>query len=126
VNQRGYQILIETFALKIFDEKRNQKYSKKKLEFYITDPEAAFHALSEKPIQDFIKRTKGIRAEAEGHIYHVLVASITYFKGQDGDEIVLLVPEGAPTKWAAVENIIKAGHSSEIAPIIAEEKKETV
>lgn len=29
VNQRGYQILIEAFALKIFDEKRNQKYPKK-------------------------------------------------------------------------------------------------
>ncbi len=37
VNQRGYQILIETFALKIFDEKRNEKYPKKKLEFYISD-----------------------------------------------------------------------------------------
>ena len=70
--------------------------------------------------------TQEFRAEAEGHIYHVLVASITYFKGQEGDEIVLLVPEGPPTKWAAVENIIKAGHSSEITPMIVEEKKETV
>lgn len=70
--------------------------------------------------------TQEFRAEAEGHIYHVLVASITYFKGQEGDEIVLLVPEGAPTKWAAVENIIKAGHSSEVAPIIVEENKEAV
>jgi len=35
VNQRGYQILVETFALKIFDEKRNEKYPKKKLQFFI-------------------------------------------------------------------------------------------
>lgn len=74
VNQRGYQILIETFALKIFDEKRNEKYPKKKLEFFITDSEAAFHALSDKPIQDFIKRMKGIRAEAAGQYQKILSA----------------------------------------------------
>ena len=67
VNQRGYQILIETFALKIFDEKRNEKYpKKKKMEFFITDAEVAFHALRERPIQDFITRLKGLRAEAAG------------------------------------------------------------
>ena len=74
VNQRGYQILIETFALKIFDEKRNEKYHKKKLEFFITDLEVSFHALSEKPIQDFIKRMKGIRSEAEGQYQKILSA----------------------------------------------------
>ncbi len=74
VNQRGYQILIETFALKIFDEKRNQKYPKKKLEFYVTEPEAGFHDLSEKPIQDFIKRMNGVRAEAAGQYQKILSA----------------------------------------------------
>ena len=40
--------------------------------------------------------------------YKMLLASITYFKGEPGDEVVVLVPkEGAPT-WAAVENIIKS------------------
>jgi type I restriction enzyme M protein len=80
VNQRGYQILIETFALKIFDEKRNEKYPKKKLEFFIRDSEAAFHALSEKPIQDFIKRMKGIRAEAEGQYHKILSANAIEWK----------------------------------------------
>ena len=74
VNQRGYQILIETFALKIFDEKRNEKYPKKKLEFFITHSEAAFNALREKPIQNFIKRMKGIRAEASGQYQKILSA----------------------------------------------------
>lgn len=74
-NQRGHQILIETFALKIFDEKRNEKYPKKKLEFFITDSEAAFHTLSEKLIQDFIKRMKDIRAEAAGQYQKVLSAN---------------------------------------------------
>jgi hypothetical protein len=37
----------------------------------------------------------------------VLLASITYFKGEPGDEVVVLVPKEKETKWAAVENIIK-------------------
>lgn len=56
--------------------------------------------------------TQELRASAEGHIYHVLMASVTYFKGGEGDEIVLLVPQDQPAKWAAVENIIKAGGQS--------------
>lgn len=39
--------------------------------------------------------------------YYVLKASITYFHGADGDEAVILVPKNAPSKWAAVENVIK-------------------
>ena len=80
VNQRGYQILVETFALKIFDEKRNEKYHKKKLEFFIKDSEVGFHALREKPIQDFIKRMKGIRTEAEGQYQKILSADAIEWK----------------------------------------------
>ncbi len=43
--------------------------------------------------------------------YKVLLASITYFKGQPGDEIVILVPKATEAIWAAVENIIKVGES---------------
>lgn len=39
----------------------------------------------------------------------VLLASVTYFKGQPGDEVVVLVPEDQQATWAAVENIIKKG-----------------
>lgn len=41
--------------------------------------------------------------------YKLLRASITYFKGEEGDEIVILLPQNAESKWAAVENIIKGG-----------------
>jgi len=80
VNQRGYQILIETFALKIFDEKRNEKYQKNKLEFFITDDEAAFNSLSEKPIQEFVKHMKGIRAEAVEQYQKILSANAIDWK----------------------------------------------
>lgn len=39
--------------------------------------------------------------------YRVLRASITFFRGRPGDEVVVLLPKGAPSTWAAVENIIK-------------------
>lgn len=45
--------------------------------------------------------TEGVRR------WSILKASVTYFKGEAGDEVVLLIPQGAPSKWAAVENIMK-------------------
>lgn len=44
---------------------------------------------------------------AEGKKYAVLAASISYFKGETGDSVVILVPKSAPSKWAAVENVIR-------------------
>jgi len=40
-------------------------------------------------------------------IFKVLLASITYFKGESGDEVVILVPRDKQSGWAAVENIIR-------------------
>ncbi len=44
---------------------------------------------------------------AGGRSWKVLKASITYFKADAGDEAVILAPKNAPSKWAAVENVIK-------------------
>lgn len=44
---------------------------------------------------------------ANGKKYSVLTASVTFFKGSVGDDAVILVPKSAPSRWAAVENIIK-------------------
>jgi len=46
-------------------------------------------------------------AATENRRWSVIKASVTYFKGDPGDEVVLLVPKNTPSKWAAVENIIK-------------------
>lgn len=45
---------------------------------------------------------------AGGKDYNVLQASVTYFHGEPGDEVVLMVPKGGISDWGAVENIIKA------------------
>jgi hypothetical protein len=38
--------------------------------------------------------------------YKVISASITYFKGKEGDEVTIIVPEKKPSLWAAVEAVI--------------------
>lgn len=38
--------------------------------------------------------------------YKVILASVTYFKGKEGDEVFFLVPKGSDSQWAAIENII--------------------
>jgi len=51
------------------------------------------------------------KVDVSGKVYSVLLASVTYFKGELGDEVVLLVPKGREANWGAVENIIKKGQA---------------
>jgi len=44
---------------------------------------------------------------SNGNGYKVLAAAISFHKGEVGDDVVLLVPKNAPSRWAAVENVIK-------------------
>ncbi len=43
---------------------------------------------------------------AEGKAYKVLLASVTYFKGEIGNKVTLVVPEVADSEWGAIENIL--------------------
>lgn len=45
---------------------------------------------------------------AEGRTYKVLNASVSFYKGSAGDEVVILVPESGESQWGAVENIMHA------------------
>jgi len=40
--------------------------------------------------------------------YSVLYASVTFYKGNVGDEVALIVPENEESPWAAIENILPA------------------
>ena len=44
---------------------------------------------------------------ADNRQWNVLTASVTYFHGAPGDEMVILVPRDRASSWAAVENVIK-------------------
>jgi hypothetical protein len=49
------------------------------------------------------------RVLAEGQPFRVLLASLTYFKAEPGDEVTIVVPKDGSREWAAVENVIKKG-----------------
>lgn len=61
------------------------------------------HLIKDKSTNEFV-------VLAGDKIYKVLMASVTYFKGEEGDEAVILVSKDSDSNWAAVENIIKTNH----------------
>ena len=79
IDQRGYNILIQILALKVFDEKRNQKHPNIKLDFYITGEEIKFKNLGDEKIQCFIKRIENLIKEAKGN-YKIILSHIEYDK----------------------------------------------
>lgn len=38
--------------------------------------------------------------------YRVILAAVTYFKGKEGDEVTIIIPEKKESSWAAIEAII--------------------
>lgn len=90
VNQRGYEILIQLLALKIFDEKRSLRFNqylkfyqtqkeqeKLNLLFYITAKEREYANLSEENIQSFIKRIRTLYQDASVEYKVILKATDT-------------------------------------------------
>jgi hypothetical protein len=57
------------------------------------------------------------RVLAEGKPYRVLLASLTYFKSEPGDEVTIVVPKDKDSDWAAVDNVIKKGQGGEHADL---------
>ena len=43
---------------------------------------------------------------SEGRKYKVLLASLTYFKAKEGDEVTLIVPKEKISEWGAIEAVI--------------------
>ena len=52
------------------------------------------------------------RVVADGKSYKVLLASLTYFKAEVGDDVTIVVPKEGDATWAAVENVIKKGSAA--------------
>lgn len=54
------------------------------------------------------------RVIGNGKAYKVLLASVTYFRGEVGDKVTLIVPEIEDTEWAAIENILPKSEVQEL------------
>jgi hypothetical protein len=52
---------------------------------------------------------------AEGKAYKVLLASITYFKVEPGDEVTLVAPRDMNSDWGAIENVLQKGSVGNIS-----------
>lgn len=50
----------------------------------------------------------GFSANVEDKRWKLITASVTYYRGRAGDEVVILVPKNSDSKWAAVENIVRS------------------
>lgn len=46
---------------------------------------------------------------ADGRPYRVLLASITYFKAEPGDEVAIVAPRKDGAVWASIENVLQKG-----------------
>jgi len=42
----------------------------------------------------------------DGNEYKVLLASVTYFKAEVGQNVTLIVPENEASEWGAIENVV--------------------
>jgi len=42
-----------------------------------------------------------------GRSFRLLTASVTYYKGESGDTVVLLLPQEMDSRWAAIDNLVK-------------------
>jgi len=78
---------------------------------------------------------------ASGKTYRVLLASVTFYRAEVGDQITILLPEGEEAHWGAVEAVIpkhiaeaaarksvggrvEEGEDGELSPSIGKEEEE--
>ena len=68
---------------------------------------------------------KGYLVLSDGKLYKVQKAAVTYFKGDYGDCVTILVPKGKDCVWAAIENITKEKTNESLKYIEDEFEKNT-
>ena len=84
VNQKGYNILIQLLALKIYDEKNNSL----NLKYYINPSEYNYKKLSDDGIQEFIRRIESIRVKAKTQYNKIL--NENYFDNKNENQVKIV------------------------------------
>ena len=85
VNQKGYNILIQLLALKIYDEKHNDS----DLKFYINPDEMNYTALTDDGIQDFLNRLEKLREDAK--TAYIKILSENYFNNANANQVKVAI-----------------------------------
>lgn len=82
-------------------------------------PDGAFVYKQVKPIDR--RRVRGVfgmdeqgryTVTADGKAYRILLASVTFYHLEPGDEATILLPTDGEAQWGAVEFAMKAGHTA--------------
>ena len=63
----------------------------------------------DKVIGEVMENDGEYTVKAGDKVYKVLLASVTYYKAEVGDEVTVIVPQEKESVWAAIENVIKKG-----------------
>lgn len=58
---------------------------------------------------------------ADGKPYKILLASVTYFKVEPGDEVAIVLPRDIESSWAAIENVLQKGKEKHTPAAFAED-----
>lgn len=85
VNQKGYNILIQLLALKIYDEKNNTA----DLQYYINPDEARYKEVFEDGLQEFLARLEKIRVKAKTQYKKIL--NENYFDNKNENQIKVVI-----------------------------------
>lgn len=85
VNQKGYNILIQFLALKIYDEKNFSD----DLKFYINPNEANYSQLTDDALQEFLERIKNIRLKAKTKYRKIL--NENYFDEKNENQVKVAI-----------------------------------
>lgn len=91
VDQFGFTILVNILALKIYDEKQNEKFPTRHLQFYVTPEEVAYNSLADANVQKLITRTKALLDEAKAVYYRILSDSSLDFRKENHVKILIEV-----------------------------------
>lgn len=91
VSQKGYEILIQILALKIYDEKRNEANPGYFLEFFIKDEERSYTSLANEKLQQFIERILKIKEAAQGTYFRILKDDVLNVKNENHIKILIEV-----------------------------------
>jgi type I restriction enzyme M protein len=94
VDQRGYGIFLQTFALKVFDEKRNEKYPHRHLDFFVGSAEIGFQNLAEAPMKAFVARMTKLKSEAAEEYQTIFSTDAISWKDANDVRAVIAIMEG--------------------------------
>lgn len=56
-----------------------------------------------------VDETGKFGVKTEEKTYGILLASITFYRAEEGDEVTILLPANGDAEWGAVEHVIHAG-----------------